>query len=109
MPSWNNWSVYHTIAALEILVSKKYHAKGGLTLTFGVGLGAMASQHPSADGNSAPAAAMIIVSNADDTSPVVWVHNNELGSDEENNGVVQRIGCWRGFSPPNDLESSRSH
>ncbi|TGO14393.1 hypothetical protein BTUL_0054g00650 [Botrytis tulipae] len=72
-------------------------------------LGAMASQHPSADGNSAPAAAMIVDSNADDTSPVVWVHNNKLGSDEENNGVVQQIGCWRGFSPPNDLESSRSH
>ncbi|TGO50157.1 hypothetical protein BCON_0190g00090 [Botryotinia convoluta] len=69
-------------------------------------LGVVASQHPSADSNSVSAAAMIVDSNADDTSPVVWVHNNGLGSDEENNGAIQQIGHWQGFSPPNDLKDA---
>ncbi|TEY45982.1 hypothetical protein BOTCAL_0324g00010 [Botryotinia calthae] len=66
-------------------------------------LGLVTSQHPSANGSSVPAAAMIVASNADDTSPVVWVHNNGLGSGEESNGAIQQIGHWQGLGTLNDL------
>ncbi|CCD43896.1 hypothetical protein BofuT4_P061060.1 [Botrytis cinerea T4] len=66
-------------------------------------LGVVTSQHPSAKERSMSAAAMIVDSNADDTSPVVWVHNNRLGSGEESNGAIQQSVHWQVFGPQNDL------
>ncbi|KAK6592111.1 hypothetical protein H4I96_11971 [Botrytis cinerea] len=94
--SWKNWSVYHMIAALKIMASKEI-------LRRKLRLGVVTSQHPSEKERSMSAAAMIVDSNADDTSPVVWVHNNRLGSGEESNGAIQQSVHWQVFGPQNDL------
>ncbi|KAK6593527.1 hypothetical protein H4I95_11316 [Botrytis cinerea] len=84
------------IAALKIMASKEI-------LRRKLRLGVVTSQHPSAKERSMSAAAMIVDSNADDTSPVVWVHNNRLVSGEESNGAIQQSVHWQVFGPPNDL------
>ncbi|TGO74237.1 hypothetical protein BELL_0297g00010 [Botrytis elliptica] len=81
------------------MVSKIYTTPNFSLKPLELELAVVASKHPSADSSSGPSA-IIVGSNADDTSPAVWVRNNRLGSDGEKNGAIQQIGHWQGFSSP---------